>query len=493
MQKSLRPQGSPPQTQMALDMMRYVQRTGMHTTFADEACQMRPTYMVALEESFVAFKTKKLGLLTFWSAHEEILGLCLPMVELRKLFAAEGKWSSVAHELAVVSHSCSLGKKMFGFAQDKMVADLKNDAMAAFSDRLFNANTLDQKTFSEACDACNVQLDGIIGLEPMSKKEYVNIPYRGSVSQPSVVSYYEEQEARYAAILKARATETGKLEAIIFENELATHDSRQVMTDFDEDQRLYKDAVLLRKTMNEFIRSECVSPPTGTSMKTVLGKKQDILLKLDRTALVDCSFMFGMVGAAGELRLFAEACRCLPNGAVDMVTAVSLRSLKTVMDSPLFSFCGTGAQARVIAIRKLVSSIHNQCRPDFGVVAGTASEFLKVTSSRLAFFAKATDTSGAIVGEVYGLQALKIMHAKLKAKNDLTADLTLADLTSIGRFHWLLNPEQLTDLKVWTLKLVGRSDIDVDAADEPHGASTSSSSASTTIKKDCALMVNSWF
>jgi hypothetical protein len=164
MQKSLRPQGSPPQTQMALDMMRYVQRTGMHTTFADEANQMRPTYMVALEESFVAFKTKKLGLLLFWSAHEEILGLCLPMVELRKLFAAEGKWSTVAHELAVVAHSCSLGKKMFGFAQDKMVADLKNDAMAAFSDRLFNANTLDQKTFSEACDACNVQLDGIIGL-----------------------------------------------------------------------------------------------------------------------------------------------------------------------------------------------------------------------------------------------------------------------------------------------------------------------------------------
>lgn len=93
----------------------------------------RQSFDAALTQAFVNTKKEALSLTMFWNLYKDVCGLVLPMEAARTLMAAKQHWMDVAGELDLVTSSSELGKKLFAFAHDLVVAERVRQVMTAFS------------------------------------------------------------------------------------------------------------------------------------------------------------------------------------------------------------------------------------------------------------------------------------------------------------------------------------------------------------------------
>lgn len=129
----LRPSLSKGHCTTCVDVMRWLVRTKMADRFKFEVGLARQSFDAALTQAFVNMKKEALSLTMFWNLYKAVCGLVLPMEAAHTLMAAKQHWMDVAGELDLVTSSSELGKKMFAFAHDLVVAERVRQVMTAFS------------------------------------------------------------------------------------------------------------------------------------------------------------------------------------------------------------------------------------------------------------------------------------------------------------------------------------------------------------------------
>lgn len=489
----LRPSASKQQLSVCLDVMTYVHRTKMHVLFPDEAAAMEKTWDEVLVQAYLAFKNQGLPLSTFWAAHKEIGSLVLPVADVEALFAANEQWVDVEQQLQRVCSTSVVGQKMFGFLNDRLIQHKVSVEMNKFTGNLMNAVKLDEATCSQQVSACKTNIGLIPGIENLPARRVAMINYRGLSAPTQVLSIFEEIEVRWAAVVKARATETQKLEAMLFENDLVDEKTMQKHTGLDVTLQVLKNAALARATANQLVKSDSVdTEPSGQIMKEILTRKAQALQSLDRTFKLDIAFICGMQGIPGETRLQTAALECLPGPDSPLSTEASLTKLGSLLASPLFAFCGKGAQNKVAIIKGLVSSIHKQCRPILPVAENNT--FVTQCALRLSYFAEAVVKT--VEGEevtVYGAEAVDALFRQLQHKVEVLKVFDLSDLQIPGKFHWLLFVLHADLLKTWTKTLLGGlaacSLVEDDKAEKDKKAIEKKRKN----KSDATSLVNSFF
>lgn len=335
--------------------------------------------------------------------------------------------------------------------------DKFNDIMAAFTTGLLALPSMDDASQKQQILQVKNKLKGISNVDALPSKRTVVINYRGILAQVPVVSISEEIDCRWSSALKARAVQHGSLEPMMFEEELVDGAVRHAHTEFSADLRCFREAKLARASANAWVKSECPEvEPSGSIMKDILVRKSQALIALDRTYKVDISVITGMQGAGGEARLEAAALACLPSEKTPMTVQSSLSAITTLASSPLYNFCGKAGQTKVSLLKGLVAAVSRDARPSVSGLS-VASDFGKTCLLRLACFAtyKVKADDGDMI--LYGRAAVEMLldEVREKAKRAATGALQLSDLQSIGKFHWLLNPDEAAELKQWTTTLLG--------------------------------------
>lgn len=134
----------------------------------------------------------------------------------------------------------------------------------------------------------------------------VQIPYRSAMLELRVASISEEAELRIAALLKGLGVEQGLLQGFWVEDELLADDT--IVTN-DARMKSVAPALLAPYAQPRSTASALFSDhPTeldASEVSRLLAAKEDWMISMDRTFLIEFSFLTGMLGAGGEQVVWA--------------------------------------------------------------------------------------------------------------------------------------------------------------------------------------------
>lgn len=193
------------QLEVSIEMMRYVAKHKPQHFFPDESMAMVKSWGDALVQQYLSFKNHGPQLSIFWQVRSQIAGLVMSVADVEALFSAKSRWTSVEKGINSVCASCSLGARMFGFVQDRLVADKYNDIMAAFTTGLLSLNRLDEATQKQQIAQVKEKLKGIANLDSLPNKRTAIINYRVVLAQVPVAIISDEIDCLWSAGVKARA------------------------------------------------------------------------------------------------------------------------------------------------------------------------------------------------------------------------------------------------------------------------------------------------
>ena len=364
--------------------------------------------------------------------------------------AAKAHWLDVANELDLVTRTSTVGKKMFSFAHELVVAERVSVVMSQCSEDLAKCENLTEPTMRETTNKAMDQLKLIGGIDDMAKKRKVTIVYRGVQVEMIVFSLAEELSLRGSAVLKARAVEAKKLDPLHCENELVDASLKQDHQAFEE--KLITAANIARRSANAMVTAE--GDPSGVVMRDILFAKQGVLIQMDKSFKLEINFVASFTGAGGEERLISKIKECLPSGDIEMQPKDSVGKLCALMNTQLFRFCSAGGQGKVSTVRQFVTSLSMGQRPNLQQLDN--SDFMKSIGIRLANFARVVQSGGSEAAPQVLLGKAAVDHIFLAAKRKIEAntpyDLEL--LSTFAKFHWLLDAEQREQAAQWTKNLL---------------------------------------
>eukprot|EP00972_Heterocapsa_arctica_P085453 12594001-Heterocapsa_arctica.AAC.1 len=91
---------------------------------------------------------------------------------------------------------------MFGFVQDRLVADKLQAQMTVFEKQLMAMPMLDDDSYKISVAACKLKISEMPIVQDIPQKRIVTINYRGIDASVQVQSIFEELECRWAAAVK---------------------------------------------------------------------------------------------------------------------------------------------------------------------------------------------------------------------------------------------------------------------------------------------------
>jgi hypothetical protein len=112
----IRPATSPTACAIMVDFMQFIVRLGLQESYKKELVHLRGHFDECMVYCLASMKKDGLALKAFWQKHRKIAGMLVPPAAVDRILCEEGSWSAVSSELTLVSQSCRLGEKMFGFA-----------------------------------------------------------------------------------------------------------------------------------------------------------------------------------------------------------------------------------------------------------------------------------------------------------------------------------------------------------------------------------------
>uniref|UniRef100_A0A7S4Q0T4 Uncharacterized protein n=1 Tax=Alexandrium monilatum TaxID=311494 RepID=A0A7S4Q0T4_9DINO len=190
---------------------------------------------------------------TFWVAFKDVCALVMPMEDTEALFEAQGKWTPVEEKVHKVCSTAQLRQRMFGFVQDRLVADKLQEVMEDFDRTLAALPKYTQEVYKQEAGDCKQKLGEDPNIDKVPAKRVVSINDRGIMASVQVGSIFEEIECRWAAAVKARATQAGLLDPMLFEADLVDENARHHYLELGEDMRVMEEASLARAAANQFV------------------------------------------------------------------------------------------------------------------------------------------------------------------------------------------------------------------------------------------------
>lgn len=296
---------------------------------------------------------------------------------------------------------------------------------------------LTSKRIAEAKAAATKALEAAeASIQHMPAKRNATLIYRGARVDLAVATLSEELDLRIACLAKWAAREKGLIPPFLCEDSLIPKNMKCPVPDVDQD--ILKAAKACRTHANKLMDQDAAAD--ADQLKSLLQSRQGFLMQLDKTCIVEITWLLGLIGEGGETRLQEDTLKCLPghDDSTEMTFAGSLQKLGTLQASPLYRFVSKGAQGQTSAVKEVLVSL-TEGKPPAISHAGALSPFMSQVMARLAYFAKeATGTGGKNI--LFGRDAVALRIKQLDAtlkKNPETLD--LAKIGRAGMFAWLLD------------------------------------------------------
>ena len=350
-------------------------------------------------------------------------------------------------ELRNVTDSSDLGRRMLGFAWEKVHTEISTEKMQRVMDELTMAPiTVQSVSVAKATLHTELQdIDAAVG------KRNAVICYRGVPITIGVQSVHEEVQLRIAAAIKTVAADLLCLEPLFCETELVAK-PRPTWVGITVDSELLKEATVARSTANNFLAA---ADQTGEAVKEALQRKQALLLGIDATFMLEVSFFANMLGEAGTSRLQQEILRCFPSEDRAVTLVACAQTLTQLASTQLMRFVTKSAQGLFKAVREAVSSLEFGRRPTFDSESTNAA-FMTSVVGRLGFFVvEDTEASfGSPSAKVYGAAAMKVKYDKLSAAIAASRAYGLADLEPFQMYAWLITDDMKKEVDTWAAALL---------------------------------------
>lgn len=197
--------------------------------------------------------------------------------------------------IKVVSSS-SLGKQVFGFAVDQVLANMVKKALQADIDELLKKPKVSAKDLAASKKTALLGVQRRPGMDKLVEKRDIIIEYRSIAFSIKVSNLSEEVDFRFAAALKTVAVDAGDLQTIVCENDLVGRRSKVSKGQMDKSVVMEWQAA--RDSCNDMLSASGTSE--GEAIVSRLGKKEQSLRAIDSTFLVEIRFVQSMAGEAGE-------------------------------------------------------------------------------------------------------------------------------------------------------------------------------------------------
>ena len=407
---------------------------------------LRNIFDDALALTYKDLKKAHVSLSSFWQLYGDNASLIMSADIVQTLLHATGSWKNYEAELERVC-ATKLGKAMYEWANARVVDDKVSIIMETLSAQLDDALCLDVPTATEACRQARLQIADIHNLALLGQKRTATVPYRGQPCPRVVTTTEEEIQHRLSAAAKGRACQAGKLVEMTFEPDLVDgFKLKHVGLELE----LVKGAAEARTAANNFIHMES-EHADGQLASKVLTIKEKTLSTMDRNIGVEIAFISAMAGGTGQTMLMRKVAGTLPTPEKPRTPGETLTLLGALFSTSLFAFPSKQAQQSAELIRAAVTSLSMNRRPV--PLDDKCGDEVKACFQQMSNFCRLSVVDSAGTKMVYGQEAIDLIHTGVTEKAESDIKLTLADL-SHGRFNWLLSPDQNSDIKRWSRKLV---------------------------------------
>jgi hypothetical protein len=437
-----------------LEVLRYHQRTGMHTTFSSEFALVKPHLEMALLRQLDHFRGQEQSGHVWWKTAKKYGCVILPGAATQKCMdvPADGDWTQCVAELTEVVQSGPCGESLFGDALKTVSAGSCTSRIMDIGAKLLLSNIT--KESIEAARADFAAFCKLTHKDPCAthKFQIQNVLYRGGEFPVSVNSPIDHFKLVVAASCKTVAVDRGVLNPLWCENELMQRG--RTLTTVSIDETLIEDMKNAREAAEVFA-TDC-GDRCGAALKAILEKRHQVLSQMDHTWRIEKSFFLSTIGDVGEERLRTLIIRALPSLlARSRPVENSLAALETIGEGMLISFVGLGAQAVYRSVKAMVLAIKERKAP---AKMDSNSAFMKTVLGCLAFFCTYELSGGVAEAAVtlHGREALDAIYKKLalNVTAGAGADLSVALLEKLHIFDWLLTEAEKTQSFTWKLAMV---------------------------------------
>jgi hypothetical protein len=416
-----------------IEMLSYIVRNDLHNKHKQIFDLLRPRLDAALDKHWMVWKSSGLSSSMWFDVHEPYIGAIVDKVSLKRCFETKSNWMEVADDLAVVVQS-AVGARIFlskyrGLAGQRVIAQIEKEC--AELDKS-NATVALVSQLQAICQQKCLE-SGKVFHELFDLAMEIKMDYRGVAIKVMARSLQEVFLYNMAARIKGRAVALGELEPLWCENELAGPTSSPTLKIESALLRTYK---LARQAAMDLLPDG----HTGVAIKNTLQSRQKMLSSLDKDWGIEHHFFLGMVGEMGEAALRKKILDALPGSDRSVTVDDSSAALAELESSKLYSFVDVGCQTAFSKVKELVGSIKLQRQPRF---PSPCSDFLSTVKERLSYFCNYEETAGTDKAAVSNGRAACKKHLQaMEVRMAANETLSLADVTTLQVFSWLLQPAE---------------------------------------------------
>ena len=159
-----------------------IKKLDLGTVYPLQPSAVPPQLDKALTQAYVFMKNKGYSPEAFWSLYEDRADLVTQSEAVQKLLKVEGSWAGHEASICAVVASSSLGKKMFGFAEEWLAVYGIGEIMQNRIKDILGGQALTMQLIEKCRFAMKADLDGRshVAKLALEKPRTVEVQYRGA-------------------------------------------------------------------------------------------------------------------------------------------------------------------------------------------------------------------------------------------------------------------------------------------------------------------------
>lgn len=227
------------------------------------------------------------------------------------------------------------------------------------------------------------------------------------------------------------------------------------------DQELMESFQLARSQANTLLGSYAWT--CGEELVEKLVEKQQLLVQLDATFMLEIEFMRSMAGETGDKELQGRILECLPSQNCMFDVAASSAKLGALQSSERFRYSSSAGKGSFNIVREIVG--HIKCKLPPPMTAAQGNEFYQKVKSALGFFVvyDSKGDSGATTKH-YGKEALSKQIMDIAGALEIKKEggeevLQLESMSNFSIFNFFLNEDEKLLVAGWLKTAVSSLNI----------------------------------
>lgn len=341
-----------------VEMLRYMVRANIATTFGDEFTHFRPMADKILVQALTSMKANGISLQAFWDLYRPLAHCVVSVTDVDALLLVRDTWLPHTKMLESVVNSSDLGERMFSFA---ILQSLGTRLQAIIDEEIgkFPGEEITPVAVATCISTINSRVKDMPKIDRLSGPRSVQVKYRGVDVVVDVSSIYDEVQIRVTAhvkslaVIPAKGGEPGALAPIFCEGDLRPADRRTDVSVHKEVCRVWN---ICRASLNGMLPAEMHT--SSAYVNDLLSTKYEIAIQMDPTFKVEVQFFRLMAGKVGGELLQTEVLSVMPAKVGQHCPSECLERLDKVRASSRFSFCQADYQASVSLVYELVHIDH---------------------------------------------------------------------------------------------------------------------------------------